>query len=248
VPDPVQLPIPQETQTVTLGGNSLGNTSLILLSIQRMQKQFSDKFSSMEKEPLSLHEEFKSLRTDTSVLDREDGRLTRSDDCSGRSVVHSSDYSSEDKALNRGPLDPFRLSTAESIVSPPAEPTVSPPPVLSSPPPLATPSADAQWSEWKCPKPDNNVVISEADQMVTFLDANEVLIYDSSKSQVNKSGLRPRYRFRKFERSLEPTKISSAILPVCQAFKDFGRWAHSHSKVVQARQVFHPTIEHTCSL
>lgn len=96
------------------------------------------------------------------LVDPEDGCSALSDD---RSVVHSSSkYAFEDEGLD-GPLEPFRLSTSEPIVSLP--------PAVSAPPPLPSPSDDAQWGEWKIPKPEDNVVISEAAQTVTFLDATE---------------------------------------------------------------------------
>lgn len=68
----------------------------------------------------------------------------------------------------------------------------------------------------------------------------DLAIYKPPHVQVDDSGLRTRFRFCKASRLVNPTKISSAILPVQQTFDDFGSWAKMHSKVKQSHEVFQP--------
>lgn len=57
-------------------------------------------------------------------------------------------------------------------------------------------------------------MVSEANQMVTFLKANDNVVYGSDKIQAVESGcLRPKYRFRKFDGVLAPQR---SVLPSYQ--------------------------------
>lgn len=59
-----------------------------------------------------------------------------------------------------------------------------------------------------------------------------------SHVQVDKTGLHA--RFCKASRWVEPTKISSAILPAHQAFDYFAKWNSVHGKVPQFHEFFQP--------
>jgi len=91
---------------------------------------------------------------------------------------------------------------------------------------------DAQWGDWKYPS--NQVEVNKENQTVLFLEDERV--YSSPNVQVDEAGPRPRYCFKKNSRSVESTRISTAILPVRE---DFAWWTlPNNSTIIQFSKVF----------
>lgn len=109
--NPINLPVP-------LAVDPLGITSLIFLSIKKME----EKFSSMEKGQISIREDMKSL----SNVERERGHScsSRLADRLGLSHDEYSWYSLEDDSLGQDPLSPLISSTKTELFGPPSSSTL----------------------------------------------------------------------------------------------------------------------------
>jgi len=113
--------------------------------------------------------------------------------------------------------------------------------IIDAEPRLLGDEEDSEWGPWREPKGDDRIILSLKGQSVTFVETNgDYTTFDSSKVQVEMGEWRPRYRFRKVLGTLAPTRIQSAILSAREAYDDFCKWAHKHSKVSLARQAFQP--------
>lgn len=75
-------------------------------------------------------------------------------------------------------------------------------------------------------------------QTVYFTNDNHT--FDSTRVEIDESGPRPKYKFKKVKGTLDSTKISYTILPAKQAFDDFGNQVLPAAKVSQLREVFQP--------
>jgi len=85
----------------------------------------------------------------------------------------------------------------------------------------------------------NSVVVNAEAQTIFFQD--DEYLYDSTMVKVDDSGPRLRNRFKNSHRGVEFTKVSTTILAIHLAFKDFAKAVlYKLDKVVQSREQFQP--------
>jgi len=90
--------------------------------------------------------------------------------------------------------------------------------------------------EWKFAT--GGIIVDAQAWTVFFLEDSYTC--DLSNVELDESGQRPGYRFKKNVGTLASTTIPMAILPVCQAFDDFRAWVLPTGKVFQSREAFQP--------